>query len=124
MEYIAKSLEFDVPFYKGPFLCLCVHSEEKELLESIYPAYPVTSLKDQWIELDGKRYRVVAFMSNDSNSVDGEVFNEADLFWCNPKALHSYSKKEYHPIKELLFTQRGGWISGNIHVKRLVYRIL
>lgn len=124
MEYIAKTIEFDIPFYRGQFMCLCVYLEDMKLLEYIYPAYPVTSLKDQWINFNNKHYRIVAFMSKDSQSVDGEVFNETDLFWCDPKTMHPHCKQEFYPINELLFNQRGSWISNNIFVKRLIYRIL
>lgn len=124
MKYIAKTINFDNSFYKGQHLCLCVFSEESELLESISSSYPLTLSKDQWVIIDNQRYRIVAFISDDANAREGEIFNEEDLFWCDPKTLLSYSKKEFFPIKELLFTERGGWIDIQIYVKRLVYKIV
>jgi hypothetical protein len=127
MEFIAKEIELNNSGYNGKRLALCIHSVEQELMASIVAAYPITchSQKEpMYVKIDGKEYRVVAFLSKDATTFDGEVLKEDDLFWCDPKALHTNSKKEYFPIKKLLFTQRGEWISAYIYVKRVVYRIL
>jgi hypothetical protein len=123
MEIIAKTFNFNVPFYKGPYLCLCIHCKD---MDKIVPAYPVggSNIVRIETEIDGKTFRAVAFISTDAKAFDGEVFKEEDVFWCDPKALHAHSKREYFPLKNLLFQERGGWIDSFIHIKRLVYRIL
>lgn len=145
MEYIAKDIEFNNRAYNGKHLCLCVFSEDPEQLEKIVASYPVTYWVDpkvnhqiidgrkypigetfipMYTEIDGKNFRVLAFISKNADAVDGEVLKEEDLFWCDPKTLHTYSKTEYFPLKNLLFEQRSSVISAEIKIKRLVYRIL
>ena len=123
MEYIAKTFNFNVPFYEGPHLCLCVHGHE---MAKIVAAYPVggKNIVPIYTEINGKNFLAVAFMSKAAKAFEGEVFKQEDLFWCDPKALHYHSKPEYFPINDLLFQERGGWIDSDIHVKRIVERIL
>ena len=140
MEFIAKNI--DINYEKGPHLCLCVHCDDMDKLVASYPVtyaldpirqykvfdgrkYEIESLKQPlYTEINGKQFRVVCTISKYANSFDGEVLDVDRLFWCDPKALHYHSKKEYFPILQYLYEERPSVIMGEIQIKRIVERIL
>lgn len=122
MEFIAKEIELNNSAYKGKHIALCIFSKDPELLELIVSAYPIN--EPLYIQIKGNMYRVAAFISKEANAHDGEILNESDLFWCDPKALHYHSKPEYFPLEKYLYIEKPGWISNEVKIKRKVFRIL
>ena len=127
MKFIAKEIELNNIAYNGKHLALCIFSKDPELLELIVSAYPIVTKSHTdplYIAINGDLHRVVAFISKEANAYDGEVLNEKDLFWYDPKALHYHSKPEYFPLEKYLYIDKPGWISNEIKIRRRVYRIL
>lgn len=127
MEFIAKEISLNNSAFNGKHICLCIFSEDTELLEMIVPTYPIvcsSQKKPIYTEINGKTHRVVAFISKDAKAHDGEVLIEDNLYWCDPKTLHYHSNPEYFPLKDYLYIENPSWIMGEVKIKRLVHRIL